>query len=514
MTHEDYFQIGDLIRKLDRITIFRNVSNDSAVSSLIASLKSAYNEEDPDDAARLYCDFAARLYENGCDLTKHIRRLVYEDENPYIKQIAANGKADEPIEECAKRELELFQQLSQLSCEKTLWFIADQDDVICAYGGRSGEKREEPDEEELLKLAAMDVCDDPLHYSDKPDTRSAAEKEQDERYNSYFRLMTPLEKARHKQLNAEYRSDVDRYLAERWYMYDMPQYTISPSDLVREYAERTENLSVYGYGIYAQHSMFSLSGEGQITPVMNPDGIRLSQLTGYESQRKAVVDNALSLLGGKPQGNLLLYGDAGTGKSSTVKAVVNEFSGQGLRLLEIRKNQLRRLPQIIGTLSANPLRFIIFIDDLSFSGGAQPNGADGADDFAVLKSILEGGTSAVPENVLIYATSNRRHLIRESFSDRIGDDVHARDTLQEIASLSERFAVTVTFTKPDKRLYLSIVRSLAKEYELELPEDELFAAAERFALSKSGRSPRAARQFAEYMRSAESSDEKNKKGES
>ena len=265
-------------------------------------------------------------------------------------------------------------------------------------------------------------------------------------------------------------------------------------DLAESYRERCANIHKYGYGIYAKHHMFYISEEGKIVPVHNPDQTRLSQLVDYKREQQIILDNTLALLAGRPAANVLLTGDAGTGKSSTVKAIVNELHDQGLRILEVRKEQLRQIPAILDELNSNPLKFILFIDDLSFRKDD--------DDFSALKAILEGSVSAKASNIAIYATSNRRHLIRESFSERDGDDVHRNDTMQQIISLSERFGLHVTFQKPDKQTYLDIVRHLAKERGVDLDPSELDAQAERFALNRGGRSARAASQFVDSLAAA------------
>ena len=212
---------------------------------------------------------------------------------------------------------------------------------------------------------------------------------------------------------------------------------------------------------------------------------------GYEREKGVILENTRALLEGLPAANILLTGDAGTGKSSTIKAVANELAGEGLRILEVRKEQLREIPALLDELTRNPLKFVIFIDDLSFS--AQD------DNFAALKAILEGSVSAKSDNVVIYATSNRRHLVRERFSDREGDDVHLSDTIQEIISLSDRFGIRVTFLRPDKEAYLEIVRRLAAEEGLDVDEEELALEAERFATRRGGRSARGARQFVDRL---------------
>lgn len=268
---------------------------------------------------------------------------------------------------------------------------------------------------------------------------------------------------------------------------DLPRFTSQACDFPEIYHKRVAEIDRHGYGIFAGYTMFQVSEQGKIVPVRSADQTKMSDLIGYEIERKKVADNTLALLRGKPAANVLLCGDAGTGKSSTVKAVANLYAPEGIRLLELRKDQLRLLPEVMGELSANPLKFIIFVDDLSFNKND--------DTFSSLKAILEGSSAAKAPNVVIYATSNRRHLVKETFSDREGDDVHRGDTMQEILSLSERFGLTVLFAKPDKALYLRIVQSLAVEKGIRMPEEELFRKAEAFALRKGGRSARAAEQF-------------------
>ncbi|MBQ4052446.1 MAG: ATP-binding protein [Clostridia bacterium] len=256
------------------------------------------------------------------------------------------------------------------------------------------------------------------------------------------------------------------------------------------YEERMANVQKYGYGIFVANRMFTLQ-EGNIVPVRSADPITLDQLIGYEDERGQVIKNTRALLDGKPAANILLCGDAGTGKSSTVKAVTNLLACEGLRLIELRKEQILQLPIVMEELSRNPLKFIIFIDDLSFNKND--------DYFGTLKAILEGSVSARNKNTVIYATSNRRHLIKESFSDRMGDEIHQNDTMQELISLSERFGLTVLFSKPNKDLYLRIVHQLAEAKQIKKDASELDLLAEAFALRKGGRSARAADQFTDFL---------------
>lgn len=274
----------------------------------------------------------------------------------------------------------------------------------------------------------------------------------------------------------------------------MPRYEIEALDFSKIYADRVHQIGQFGYGIYAKYHVFVVK-EGRIVPVEYPDPIRLSQMSGYELERSEVIANTMALIKGKPANNVLLYGDCGTGKSSTVKAIANEYYDKGLRLIELKKKQLHEIPNIVREISRNPLKFIVFIDDLSFT--------EDDDDFAALKAILEGSVSSTASNLAIYATSNRRHLVRETFSAREGDEIHRNDSMQELLSLSERFGLRVVFQKPDKKLYLQVVADLAKQYDLKISEDELFLKAEQYALARGGRSPRAAKQFVEFLKGGE-----------
>ena len=271
----------------------------------------------------------------------------------------------------------------------------------------------------------------------------------------------------------------------------LPKFENTVFDYEREYAKKLDRLFTDGYGIYSKYFMFNIKDGGTITPLKSADKITVDDLIGYESERQKVIDNTRALVEGKPAANILLCGDAGTGKSSTVKAVANLFAEKGVRLIEVQKQQLMFLPVIMDEIHHNPLKFIIFIDDLSFQ--KEETG------FGTLKAILEGSASAKAQNAVIYATSNRRHLVKESFSDREGDDIHRSDTIQELTSLSERFGLTIQYSKPGKPLYLQIVKSLAKKRGLEIDEKELEIKAEAFALRKGGRSARGARQFVDSL---------------
>ena len=349
---------------------------------------------------KAYAAFVKEIYEDGGSLTDLAARLVFEDENVYVKGKAKGITLHENIEKAAESELLAFEK----------------------FGG----------------LTSKDFAED-MGISES----------------------------------------------------EIPAFSSFNADMVGMFADRIRNIHRYGYGIFSSCCMFRFSDEKQIEPIISADKTGMAQFIGYEAERSKVVANTQAFVEGRPAANVLLCGDAGTGKSSTVKAIANEFYSQGVRLIELRKDQLRYLPTVMAKISGNPLKFIIFIDDLSFN---QNN-----DDFSMLKAALEGSASATADNAVIYATSNRRHIVKESFGDREGDDVHVNDTLQETLSLSERFGLTVLFSKPDKKLYLTIVRELAKRNGITMDEKTLDLRAEEFALRKGSRSARCAEQFIDSL---------------
>lgn len=243
-----------------------------------------------------------------------------------------------------------------------------------------------------------------------------------------------------------------------------------------------------GYGMFIGNKAFTYEN-GALRPVRNTSDISLSDLKDYEEEKRAVEENAVSFLRGLPYSDMLLYGDKGTGKSSTIHAILNKYADRGLRAVEIAKEQIRDINAIKELLAALPFRFFLFIDDLSLEEHDEKVG--------LLKAALEGSMNEKSANVMIVATSNRRHILKENFSDR-DNSVHARDTMEEQLSLSDRFGLTVYFSSTGKAEYLSIVRQLAADRNLGMPEEELNALAERWALMKGGRSPRRAKQFIDY----------------
>lgn len=235
--------------------------------------------------------------------------------------------------------------------------------------------------------------------------------------------------------------------------------------------------------------------QGRLEGVENPDPIRLSDLVGYEEIREPVYRNTLKFVRGMRANNVLLYGDRGTGKSATVKALVNEWAAEGLRLVEVPRRYFEDLPHILKVLRRRPQRFILFIDDLSFEEQETA--------YKDLKALLEGSVEIRPDNVVIYATSNRRHLVRERFSDRDGagdGDLRRHDTVQEKLSLADRFGLTVVFPSPDQEKYLQIVEALARQEGIDIPQARLYQEALRWALWNNDRSARTARQFVDDLK--------------
>ena len=390
-------ELLNLSARLRALSIFRGLLSEPVIESLCTYLDCMENTW-PQGVISAYAELVNRLYQSdGGDLGKHIRRVVRESENIYIRTIGRGGTPPEYMTRCAAMELETLQEAASLTPERL----------------RAGL--------------------DGVGY--------------------------------------------------------LPDFGTTPVDLVQDYFQRAAEIGRWGYGMFASHHMFCLDHQGRITPVRHPDAVALDELEGYRRERELVLDNIYALLAGRPAANMLLAGDAGTGKSSTVKAAGNALRDQGLRLIEVRRDQLRAIPGLLDELSENPLKFILFIDDLSFR--------QDDDQYSALKAALEGSVSARGGNVVICATSNRRHVVREKFSDREGDDVHRNDTMQEMTSLSQRFGLHVTFQKPGKADYLAIVRALARRRGVE--REDLEEMAERFALERGGRSPRTARQFVDGL---------------
>ena len=261
----------------------------------------------------------------------------------------------------------------------------------------------------------------------------------------------------------------------------------------------TDFYNAYGVGMFGLNKAFRIvhptNGDMQFVPINNTEDVRLDDLIGYEIQKQKIVENTEAFVAGRKANNALLFGDSGTGKSTTIKAIINEYYDQGLRMIEIYKHQFQDLSQVISQIKNRNYRFIIYMDDLSFE--------EFETEYKYLKAVIEGGLEIKPDNVLIYATSNRRHLIRETWTDRTdlenNNGMHKSDTMQEKLSLVNRFGVTINYSKPSQKEYFQIVVGLAEKNGIHMTEEELCAEANKWELSHGGISGRTAQQFINYL---------------
>ncbi|MCR4990213.1 MAG: ATP-binding protein [Lachnospiraceae bacterium] len=254
----------------------------------------------------------------------------------------------------------------------------------------------------------------------------------------------------------------------------------------------------YGVGKFGLHKAFRLVHNADdnmvsIEPILNITHVKLDDLVGYEIPKSKLIENTEAFVNGKRANNCLLYGDSGTGKSSSIKAIANTYYEHGLRIIEIYKHDFRYINDVISEVKNRNYKFILYMDDLSFE--------EFETEYKYLKAVIEGGLEKKPKNVLIYATSNRRHLVREKFSDKAerDDDLHTNDTVQEKLSLSQRFGVSIYFGSPDKKEFEKIVLTLAERNGLDIPKDELLLLANKWELSHGGRSGRTASQFIDNL---------------
>lgn len=262
------------------------------------------------------------------------------------------------------------------------------------------------------------------------------------------------------------------------------------------YEALTDFYKDYGVGKFGLHRAFKIISDGeepQIAPITRTDKVVLSDIVGYELQKKKLVDNTEAFVQGKKANNVLLYGDSGTGKSTSIKAILNEYYKDGLRMIEVYKHQFKDISNVIAQIKNRNYKYILYMDDLSFE--------EFEIEYKYLKAIIEGGLETKPDNVVIYATSNRRHLIRETWDDRkqSADDVHGGDSMQEKLSLATRFGETIYYGKPNQTEYLEIARELAKRYGINMTEEVIEKEAVKWELSHGGRSGRTAQQFINHL---------------
>ena len=272
---------------------------------------------------------------------------------------------------------------------------------------------------------------------------------------------------------------------------------LSETDTIEAFqAVMTQFYKEFGVGKLGLHKAFRIehTEEGtQIVPITKIAHVRLDDLVGYEIAKKKLIDNTEAFVKGRKANNCLLFGDAGTGKSTSIKAILNQYYDQGLRMIEVYKHQFQDLNDVIAQVKNRNYKFIIYMDDLSFE--------EFEIEYKYLKAVIEGGLERKPDNVLIYATSNRRHLIRETFKDKQDRDeeLHTNDTVQEKLSLVARFGVTIYFGGPSKKEFQEIVRQLAARNGITMPEEQLLLEANKWELSHGGLSGRTAQQFVDYL---------------
>lgn len=385
-------------------------------------------------AVHYYNDFIFELLKqsDGSSLKKYIIDKIFLDNNSFTKMIDTNDFSNEYIIKQVKYELKALEYICSITSE-------DIKEII------------------LYKTKAIDFEDELI--------RNLMDFEVDT--NKEYASYKAIDKLKLSILNCDGWGE-------------------SLDNIIEFYKQ-------YGTGIFGEYRAFiweNEDGKCYLRGIKSPDPIRLEELVGYEYQKKQIIENTKQFLEGYNANNLLLYGQRGTGKSSTVKAIINEFYKEGLRLIEVDKEKLVDFTKIIRILKNKNLKFIIFVDDLVFE--------DGDPSYSALKTILEGGVENKSNNILIYATTNRKHLIKETFSER-GDEIHAMDSVEEKLSLSDRFGITVSFYSPDQKEYLAIIDGIAKARGIDADIEYLHAEALKWTRQQNSRSPRTARQFMNWF---------------
>lgn len=446
-------QLQDVVSGVHRLILFREIRRDPVVASLLGAVDALGGETQAAAAVFSVYDALGHLLQERVETnvprvvdlwTDHLLNLVIFADNPFSRQLAAakEGGVDPEVLAAGIHDLRQVQEIAQAG--------------------------------ELL----------PTHQIQREVEEAAAGLAELIRWDSYWpqgdsgfgsNWSNAILKLKKRFLAAEDWAQCVEHLSQFW--------------------------QVHGVGAFARFPAFRwLPGQNgadrdALVGVSQPDPIRLESLVGYEEQKRLVVENTERLIRGLPAQNLLLYGDRGTGKSSLVKALVNEFADQGLRLVEVSKAGMASIYRLTDRLRRHRNPFIIFIDDLSFE--------ETEVQYKELKGLLEGSIESQPAKVRLYVTTNRRHLVRERLSDTpepgASDEVRAKDTVEEKLSLADRFGMTVVFPSPDQAKYLAIVDSLAKEAGIQLPKQELHARALRWTMWNNARSGRTARQFVDSL---------------
>lgn len=417
-----------------------------------------------------------REYHRFCSLATQFRwpeylwNCILQDENELSRQVAQFGKdrVSSELQQLAGRDLLFWREISQLTSEDLKAVIEQQI--------KAQREDQEMDFQEIWLR-------DPLVPRNWPTWVSTSG------------LGTEKEEQGYRQEVAEFEvNSAESYLQSTLKKLKEVLAQGTADEIVEALLSYYQEM---GTGLFCQSMALKWRSEKEKLEGVSPDPMRISQLINQEREQGIVLQNTEFFLKGYPANNIILYGNRGTGKSSLVKALLQKYCDRGLRLVELSKTDLLDYPKVIRLLEKQPLKFIVFIDDLSFE--------DTEADYKNLKTLLEGGLEGKPRNVLIYATSNRRHLVRETFGERQGDEVHRRDNMEEKLSLSDRFGITVTFPTPDQEGYLRIVEELAAQESLEISKEDLRQQALRWVMNHNARSGRTARQFVDYLVAKESS---------
>ncbi|MCO1602246.1 ATP-binding protein [Desulfosporosinus nitroreducens] len=448
----EQYKLGTSLLALDSLSIYRGLLDDEVLSrlkSLISCLNQATNEFR--DVVNLYNNFYFELAKSGTvSLQEYIIDKIVFDENPFTFKLQAvqTSEYNNSLEKAVANDLKGLQQVSKLT-----------PGMLKA---------------EITEIFANDSYK--TFIEGLPDWVSECQ---------------PSKSPAHIQQIKELFSR-----SNHW------------DECLDELNHFYKN---YGCGLFARYIAFvweKSDGQGYLKGIDSPDPITLNELVEYQNERSRVIENTLQFLKGFPSNNVLLYGDRGTGKSSTVKAILNHYHTQGLRMVEVPKAYLADFPLIIRHLKNRAQKFIIFVDDLVFG--------DNEENYTSLKAVLEGGLESKTSNILIYATSNRRHLVKEYFSERAGlhsgnhnEEVHAGDSMQEKLSLADRFGINVVFSSPDQNRYLKIVEGIASSRNLKINKERLQREALQWALWYNGRSARTARQFVDWIEGHDSLKDQN-----
>ncbi|PKM86120.1 MAG: AAA+ family ATPase [Firmicutes bacterium HGW-Firmicutes-12] len=439
-------QIAKAVQAEWGIVLYAEVMEDKLVKKLVALLKEAV-KPDPDctQLTKMYSQFSASFIPKAAELSikgknawkVYLLDLLLSDENTFtlLAEAYEFEKMPAELKKIAEQDLSLIQSLASFSIDTMREILS---------------KKTNAESEVIDRLPDWDgIC------------VMNNEKKSDE-ISSYFYGLSNWERGLEK-------------LSKYYY-----------------------NNGAGQFGEYHTLRWVRKNDSAELVGVKNTDIVQMNQLYEYEREQAKIIQNTEQFLQGYSGNNVLLYGDRGTGKSSTVKALVNKFGSQGLRLIELQKQDIADYPQIISKLVNRPQKFILFIDDLSFN--------DNEGQYREMKALLEGGVEVKPKNVLVYATSNRRHLVYEKHSDREytggfqeNDEVRRMDTLQEKLSLADRFGIAVTFAAPDQKRYLTIVEKLALERGLDISLEELRQLAIKWEMSYNVRSGRTARQFVDFL---------------